>query len=337
MSAGAIVGLVFGCLFVISIITLLVIMPRKAYFTALFSGCYISLFKLIGMKLRGRNVLEIVGAYILSKKSQLGISLYDLEVVSISGGHPCKIVEGIISSNAAGLKFDFNFVKAIDISGKDVLEVVRECINHKVIELPLINSMAQDKQEINAKISLTLKVNAKNFLKGVTDETISARAVEAVVTKIANTTRASELISRPELLDKTIFDAGVDEDSKYELVSADVIHVDYGVNRALSQEKEVLERQHMQNNHALEQRRLAALAQEQEVKVKAEEARLKVLEEELEIPRTIKKAIEDGKIKDVMDYYKLENLRADTDMRRHLSGANNEKKKNNPFDDLDDD
>lgn len=337
MSGGAITGLVIGILVLAVIVALLLLMPRKAYFTALFSGCYLSLFKLIGMKLRKRNVTEIVNAYILSKKSQLGITLYDLEVVSISGGHPSKIVEGIISSKAAGLNFNFDFVKAIDVAGKDVLQVVRQCINPKVIELPLINSMAQDKQEINAKISLTLKVNVKNFLNGVTDETISARAVEAVVTKIANTERAADLISRPELLDKTIFDAGVDEDSKYELVSADVIHVDYGVNRASALEKEALERRQMQSNHALEQRRLAAMAEEQEVKVKAEEARLRVLEEELEIPKTIKKAIEDGKIKDVMDYYKLENLRADTEMRRHLIGNKEPKKGHNPFEDLDED
>ena len=324
MSAGAIVAIVLAGLIFALLLTLFILMPRRAYFSAMFSGCYISLFKLISMKMRKEKVDEIVGAYIFSKKSRLGISMYDLELVSKSGGHPEKIVEGLNAAKSAKLDFDFEFAKAIDISGYDFLEVVRECINPKMIELPLITSVAQDNREVNAKISLTLKVNLKNFLRGVTYETIAARAVEAVVTKIANTLKASDLVSRPELLDKAVFDAGVDDDSKYELVSADVIHVDLGVNRGLSIEKEQIEKNRIIASNQLEHRRLMALAVEQEMKAKAEEMRAKVIENEAEVPKAVIKAIEEGKIKDVVDYYKLQNLQADTEMRRHLIGKKNE-------------
>lgn len=320
MSAGAIVGIVLGAIVFLVLLTLFCLVPKKAYFGTLFSGCWISLFKLIAMKMRKVNVAEIVQAYVLAKKSQLGITLVDLEMVATSGGHPCKIVEGLNAAKSAKLNFDFDFAKAIDISGRDVLEVVRECINAKVIELPLITAVARDNVEVNAKISLTLKVNISNFLKGVSEETISARAVEAVVTRIANTAEANALIARPELLDKTIFDAEVDEDSKYELVSADVIHVDVGVNRAFAKEKEQIEKQRLLQNNQLEHRRLAAMAAEQEMKVKEAEMRVKQAENDAQIPLAVKKAIEEGKIKDVVDYYKLQNLQADTEMRRHLIG-----------------
>lgn len=322
MNAGVIVAIVLAGLVFIFLLTLFILLPKKAYFTALFSGAYVSLFRSISMKLRKENVEELFSAYILSKKSHLNVSLYDLEVISTSGGHPLKVIEGLNAAKNAKLNFDINFVKAVDISGRDILEVVRECINPKVIELPLISSVAQDNWEINVKVSLTLKVNINNFLTGVTEETVSARAVEAVVTKVANTEKASSLVSKPQLIDKAIFDAGIDDDSKYELVSADVIHVDLGNNRGFSAEKEQIEKDRILQSNQLEHRRLIALAVEQEMKAKAEEMRAKVIEKEAEVPKAIVEAIKEGKMKDVVDYYKLQNLQADTEMRRHLIGKN---------------
>lgn len=323
MNAGVIVAIVLAGLVFVFLLTLFILMPKRAYFTAFFSGAYVSLFKSISMKLRKLNVNEIFDAYVLAKKSHISVSIYDLEIISTSGGHPLKIVEGLNAAKNANLNFGIDFVKAIDISGREVLEVVRECINPKIVELPLISSVAQDNWEVNVKVSLTLKVDIKNFLNGVTEETISARAVEAVVTKIANTEKASFLVSKPQLIDKAIFDAGIDDDSKYELVSADVIHVDLGINRGLSAEKEQIEKNRILTANQLEHRRLVAVAVEQEMKAKAEEMRAKVIEKEAEVPKAVVEAIKEGKMKDVVDYYKLQNLQADTEMRRHLVGKSN--------------
>ncbi len=320
MNAGVIVAIVLAVILLLACVVFLVLLPCKAYFTAFFSGCPISGFRAISMKLRKIDVLQVVGAYVLAKKAHLGLTLFDLETVLVSGGHPSKIVEGMIASKSAKLDFSFDFAKAVDVAGMDVVEVVRQCVSPKVIEMPLITSAARDNREVVVKISLTLKVNLKNFLKGVTDETVSARAVEAVVTKIANTTRASELVSRPELIDKAIFDAGVDADSKYELVSADVIHVDLGADRSLSVEKEQIEKNRILAANQLEQRRLVAIAVEQEMKAKEAEMRVRQAENDAEVPKAIIQAINEGKIKDAIDYYKLENLQADTEMRRKLIG-----------------
>lgn len=322
MNAGVVVAIVLASLVFLFLLVLFILMPKRAYFTAMFSGVYISLFKSISMKLRKENVNEIFSAFILAKKSRLSISLYEFEIVSVSGGHPLKIVEGLIAAKNADLKIDFQFAKAVDIAGRDVLEIVRECLNPKIVELPLISSVAQDNREINVKISLTLKVLIDKFLVGVSEETISARAVEAVVTKIANTEKAAFLVSKPQLIDKAIFDAGIDDDSKYELVSADVIHIDLGNDRGLSVEKEQIEKNRIIAANQLEHRRLVALAVEQEMKAKAEEMRANVIANEAEVPKAVVKAINEGKIKDVVDYYKLQNLQADTEMRRHLIGKN---------------
>ncbi len=318
MSGGAIAGVVIAGVLFIFLLTIFIMMPKKVYFMALFSGIYVSAFKLISMKLRKEPYDEIVTAYILSKKSKLNISFYQLELISAGGGHPINIIEGLNAASSAKLDVDLEFAKAVDIAGMDFLEVVKECVNPKVIEIPLITAVAQDKQEINVKISLTLKTVISNYLNGVNVETISARAVEAVVTKIANTQKAIDLTAKPQFLDKAIFDAGIDEDSKYELVSADVIHIDLGINKALLEEKEQIEKQRIITNNQLEHRRLTAVAVEQEMKAKAEEMRAKTIANEAEVPKAIIKAIEEGKIKDVIDYYKLENLQADTEMRRKL-------------------
>ncbi len=322
MSAGAVVSVVLGGLLLIFLLVLLILLPRRAYFSALFAGAYIPLFKSISMKLRKEPVEEIVNAYVLAKKARLGILLFDLEAIKMSGGHPLRVVEGMIAAKNAKLNFDFEFVKAVDISGRDILEVVRECINPKVIEIPLISSVARDNREVNVKISLTLKVKISNFLRGATEETISARVIEAVVTKIANTDKASSLVARPQLIDKAIFDAEVDEDSKYELVSADVVHVDLGIDRGLSAEKEQIEKNRIITANQLEHRRLVAVAMEQEMKVKEAEMRAKLIEEEQQVPKTVVESIKAGKMKDVVDYYKLQNLQADTEMRRRLIGRN---------------
>lgn len=318
MGAGEIFAIVCSGIIFIGLLVFLILLPKKVYFMLLVSGAYISAFTLIGMKLRKEKLDEIANAYVLSKKSSLGISLIEIEHISISGGHPVNVVAGLNAAKLANLKIDSRFAKSVDIAGIDFLSVVRECINPRVIELPLITSAARDNVDVNVKISLSLKVNVQNFLTGVNDETISARAIEAIVTKISNTAKASELVASPEILDKTIFAANVDEDSKYTLVSADVVHIDRGNDNAFEIEKQNIERQRLLTENKLEERRLIAVAVEQEMKAKTEEMKAQAAANEAEVPKKIAQAIEEGKIQDVIDYYKLENLQADTEMRRKM-------------------
>lgn len=319
MNPGWIVLIVFCALLFIYALTIFILLPKKAYFSALFSGTYISTFKLIGLKLRKTDYQNIVEAYIVAKKSMIGLSIAQIESIAASGGNPLKVVNGVVSSRNAKLDFDIDFVKAIDISGRDVLQVIQECMNPKVIQIPLVTGVAQDNFEVSVKASLTLKVNIKNFLEGATEDTVSARAVEAIVTKISNTAVAKSLTSRPELLDKAVFDAGVDTDSKYVLESADIVFITLGENKNALLEKQLIEKQNIIEKNKLEQRKILAAALEQEEKVKIQEAKRKIYEEEQEIPRALAQAVKDGKIKDIVDFYKLQNLQADTEMRRLMA------------------
>lgn len=319
MNPGWIVLIVFCALLFIYALTIFILLPKKAYFSALFSGTYISTFKLIGLKLRKTDYQNIVEAYIVAKKSMIGLSIAQIESIAASGGNPLKVVNGVVASRNAKLDFDIDFVKAIDISGRDVLQVIQECMNPKVIQIPLVTGVAQDNFEVSVKASLTLKVNIKNFLEGTTEDTVSARAVEAIVTKISNTAVAKSLTSRPELLDKAIFDAGVDTDSKYVLESADIVFIELGENKNALLEKQLIEKQNIIEKNKLEQRKILAAALEQEEKVKIQEAKRKIYEEEQEIPRALAQAVKDGKIKDIVDFYKLQNLQADTEMRRLMA------------------
>lgn len=327
MGALEIIGIVLGCLLFTFFLIIFILVPKKAYFSALFSGSYVSAFKLISLKLQKHNFEEIVSAYISAKKSKTSLSFGELEKISLSGGHPKNVMEGLVASKNAKLNLSLDFIKAIDIAGRDALQVVQECLNPKVMELPLILGVAGDQREVNVKISLTLKTNIEKFLSGVTEETISARAVEAVVTKISNTEFANKLTSRPELLDKAIFDAEIDSDAKYTLVSADVIHIDLGNDRSFASEKQLIEKEHILSMNKIEERKKMTELQEREVKIKIEEEKLKLIEEEAQVPRAIVEAINSGKIKDVVDYYKLQNLQADTEMRKLMS----KNYKNNKF------
>lgn len=304
-----------GVLFVF-LMTLFLLLPKRIYFMALFSGACVGVFRLISMKMRKLDFENIVKAFILSRKSHQHLSLAAIESISTNGGHPMAVVEAINASKTAKIDMTLDFIKAVDVAGFDVLEIIKETISPKVVEVPLVSSVAMDKWEINVKISLTLKTNLKNFLSGVGSETIVARAIEAVVTKINNTDKASFLVSKPQLVDKAIFDASIDDDAKYELVSADVLHIDFGRNLALDLEKEQIEKNRIITTNQLEHRRLLAMAKEQEMKAQAEEIKLKAAQEELEVPKAIVEAINAGKMKDVVDYYKLQNLQADTELKR---------------------
>jgi len=316
MGIGEIVAIVFASVVFALLCIFFIVLPKKYYYSAMFSGAYISAFRLIGMKSRKVNLEDVVSAYVLSKKSKLNLTLMDLETVSLSGGSALRVVKGLSTAKIAKINISLDFAKSVDVSGIDIMQVVRECINPKVIELPLVTASAKDYLEVNVKISLSLKVNLKNFLYGVGDDTVAARGIEAAVTKIANTDRADSLVAHPEYLDKAIFDANIDAGAKYELVSADVIHIDLGQDKRIGLEKQSLEQEHLMSMYKLEQRRAEAEAVEKEMKARAEELKAQAAEEEIEIQRAIKDAIDEGKVSDVVELYKLQNLQLDTEIKR---------------------
>lgn len=320
MNAGWIVLIVFSGLLLLSMIIVCWLLPLKSYFTALFSGCYVSVRKLISMRQRKMPVYDIVSAYILAKKAKLDVALKDLESIYEVGGNPARVVEGMVAGSAVGLNLTLEIARKVDFTGQDAVELVKDCINTKIIETPWATSLACDLQEINAKLKLTVKGNFKHLTSGVGLETLLSRANECVVAKIAGARDHKTILQNPLLLSKAVFDGEIDSDTFYEIVSVDVLEVSLGNNIALKREKEKLEKEHLIEMNRIEERRLVAQAVEQEMKAKAQEMKVKLLEQEMEVPKAIAKAVEEGKMDNLIDFYKLENLQADTQMRKHLSG-----------------
>lgn len=324
MGIGEIFGIVFACVVFVLLCMFFVVLPKRHYFSAMFSGVYVSAFRLLGMKARKVNLDDIIPAYVLAKKAKIDISLMDLETLSLSGGSAMRIVKGMSAAKIARVSISLDFAKAADVSGLDIAKLVQEYINPKVIDLPLISASAIDHLEVTTKITLSLKVNLKNLLHGVGDDTIVARGIEAVVTKIANTEKASSLVAHPEFLDRAIFDAKIDEGAKYELVSADVIHIDLGRDKSIELEKQKLETEHLIAIQKMEERRAEAQAIEQEMKARAEEANAQAAEESIEVQKALRQAVEEDRIQDVVDLYKLENLQVDTEMKRQQMKKNDD-------------
>lgn len=324
MSTGAIIAVVISAVMLAILITFFALLPKKVYFSALFSKSHVSAFTLIGMKFRKIDYIDIVNAYILSKKSNQTLTLADLEIISTTGGHPMNVINGLNAAKMAKLNMSVEFAKALDVSGYNIPLVVESFSKPKIIEIPMVSAITKDQIEMNIKIALTLKIDFKNFLRGVTEDTISTRAMEAIVKKVANIDSAQELLAHPEYIDKAVVDAGIDSESKYEVVSVDVILLDMANDRKFDLEKEEIERQRIIEANKLESRRLTAVAMEQEMKARAAEMKAKAAAAEADVPKAIIKAIEDGKIQDMLDYYKLQEIQADIELKRRMLGNEKE-------------
>ena len=64
----------------------------------------------------------------------------------------------------------------------------------------------------------------------------------------------------------------------------------------------------------------AAVASEQEMAARTQEMRAKVVEAEAQVPLAISEAFRSGNL-GIMDYYRMKNLAADTDMRSKIAGS----------------
>lgn len=337
MSGGYIALIVIASLIVIFFIVIFSLLPVKSYFTALFSKCHISARKLITMRFRKLPVFDMVNAYITARTGNAGISLAEIENMHATDCDYNKFIQGLIACKNAGVNIDYNTYKKVYLSGKDILDFVQECLNSKVVETNFITAMCADLQEINSKIKITLKVNMKNLLSTLNEETILARINESVFSFISSTKDHKTILQAPQLLAKAIYDAEVDSGNFYEVVSADVMEINLGNNIALRKEKELIEKNRVLEQNRLEARRLTAVAVEQEMKARTEEMKAKLVEKEMEVPAALTEAVKEGKIDKLIDYYKLQNIQADTEMRRRLGGKFTHPENKNFDDDFDDD
>ena len=302
-----------GGLFLIWMI--LYFIPIGLWFQALVSDVKISLLQLVLMRWRKVPPSVIVGAMIEGKKA--GLELYRdlLEAHYLAGGNVDGVVNALIAAERAGMDLSFEKASAIDLAGRNVFEAVTMSVTPKVIETPLISAVAKDGIELMVKARVTVRTNLERLIGGAGEATVLARIGEGIVTTVGSSLTHSEVLENPDEISKLVLDKGLDSGTAYEIISIDIADIDIGRNIGANLQSLQAEADNKIAQARAEERRAMAVALEQEM-------RAAVVEAEAEIPRAMAQALREGHI-GVLDYYKLQNVLADTEMKKNIgTGAN---------------
>ncbi|MBD5397332.1 flotillin-like protein FloA [bacterium] len=318
MSVGVIVSIVLIGLFLLWL--LFYFIPVGLWFNALVSGVNVSLIQLILMRWRKVPPTVIVRNLIAAKKAGLRLNRNELEAHYLAGGHLNQVVQALISADKANMNLDFKTATAIDLAGRNVFEAVQMSVNPKVINTPPVTAVAKDGIQLIATARVTVRTNIKQLVGGAGEETILARVGEGIVTSIGSAVTHKQVLENPDSISRVVLEKGLDSGTAYEILSIDIADIDVGKNIGAQLQ---IDQANADKNIAqakAEERRAMAVASEQEMKAKAQEARAKVIEAEAEVPLALAAAFRSGNL-GVMDYYRMENVKSDTQMRDSISKA----------------
>ncbi|HEY8346630.1 MAG TPA: flotillin-like protein FloA [Symbiobacteriaceae bacterium] len=302
--------------------------PVGLWISAAAAGVRVSIFYLIGMRLRRVSPARIINPLIKAEKAGLTVDKERLEAHYLAGGNVDRVVNALIAAHRAGIELTFERAAAIDLAGRDVLEAVQMSVNPKVIETPVVAGVAQDGIELKAKARVTVRADINRLVGGAGEETIIARVGEGIVTTIGSAKSHKEVLENPDLISRTVLAKGLDAGTAFEIVSIDIADVDVGANIGARLRADQAEAEKIMAQAKAEERRAMAVAQEQEMKAETQRMRAKVVEAEAQVPLALAQALREGKI-GVMDYLTMKNLQADTLMRESLGrgpGSNPEAK-----------
>lgn len=316
MSLGILISIIVAC--VIGLWILLYFVPVGLWFSALLSGVKVPLIQLIFMRWRNVPPTIIVKAMINATKAGLHLTRDQLEAHFLAGGNIIKVVNALISADKANIQLDFKAATAIDLAGRDIFEAVQMSVNPKVIDTPPISAVAKDGIQLVAKARVTVRANIKQLVGGAGEDTVLARVGEGVVSSIGSAASHKMVLENPDMISKAVLAKGLDSGTAFEILSIDIADVDVGKNIGAMLQMDQAEADKNIAQAKAEERRTMAVAVEQEMKAKAQEARAKVIEAEAEVPKAMAEAFRTGNL-GIMDYYKMKNIQADTDMRESIS------------------
>lgn len=292
--------------------------PVGLWISAAASGVKVGIFNLIGMRLRRVIPSRVVNPLIKAVKAGLSISINKLEAHYLAGGNVDKVVNALIAAQRANIPLEFERAAAIDLAGRDVLEAVQMSVNPKVIETPIVAAIAKDGIELKAKARVTVRANIDRLVGGAGEQTIIARVGEGVVTTVGSATTHKDVLENPDLISRTVLGKGLDAGTAFEILSIDIADIDVGRNIGAQLQTDQAEADKRIAQAKAEERRAMAVAKEQEMKASVQEMRAKVVESEAEVPKAMASALREGKL-GVLDYYNLQNVIADTQMRNSIS------------------
>lgn len=316
-------GIGFYVVVVIAIIVgiwfLFYFIPVGLWFTAQISGVRISLLQLILMRWRKVPPSTIVRAMIEAHKAGLQrILRNDLEAHFLAGGHVEAVVHALVSAEKANIDLPFKMATAIDLAGRDVYEAVQMSVIPKVIDTPPVTAVAKDGIQLIAKARVTVRASIKQLVGGAGEETVLARVGEGIVSSIGSSVDHKAVLENPDSISRVVLEKGLDAGTAFEILSIDIADIDIGKNIGAVLQMDQAEADKNIAQAKAEERRAMAVAQEQEMKALAQEMKAKVIEAEAEVPKAMAEAFRDGNL-GIMDYYRMKNIEADTNMRDSIS------------------
>ena len=315
---GQLLVMIFGA--IILFFVFLYFVPINLWITAIFSGVKVGLFELVFMRIRKVQPSLIVESLITSTKAGLNITSAELETHYLAGGHVQSVIKALISADKANISLSFKQATAIDLAGRDVFEAVQISVNPRVINTPNVAAVAQDGIQLVAKARVTVRVNIAQLVGGAGEETILARVGEGIITCIGSAKSHKEVLENPDKISKLVLSKGLDAGTAYEILSIDIADIDVGANIGAKLQIDQANADLRVAEAKAEERRAMAVAVEQEMKAKTQEARSRVIEAEAEVPKALAEAFRNGNL-GIMDYYRMQNMQADTSMRDSIANG----------------
>ena len=311
-----------GLIILIGVIGLLIVLffvfvPVGLWISSLAANVKVSIFNLVGMRLRRVVPSKIVIPLIKATKAGLNVNVNQLEAHYLAGGNIDSVVDALIPAERAGIELPFEKAAAIDLAGRNVLEAVRMSVNPKVIQTPNVSAVAKDGIELLVKARVTVRADLERLVGGAGEETVLARIGEGIVTTVGSAASHKEVLENPDDISKLVLSKGLDSGTAFEILSIDVADIDVGRNIGAQLQSLQAEADKNIAQAKAEERRAMAVAKEQEM-------RAYVVEAEAEVPKALAFALREGKMS-VMDYYDLQNIKADTLMREKIGEVKQEK------------
>jgi len=313
LATGLTGGLGLLIIVVIAIFLLLYLVPIPLWIAAWASGAYVGLFTLVGMRLRRIPPNTVVTARISAVKAGLDLTVNDLEAHYLAGGNVVRVVNAMISADKANIPLPFKRAAAIDLAGRNVLEAVQMSVLPKVIQTPKIAAVAKDGIQLIAVSLVTVRTNIDRLVGGAGEETIIARVGEGMVSTIGAALSHKNVLENPDHISKHVLTKGLDAGTAYEILSIDIADVTVGENIGAKLQIDQANADKQIAQAKAEERRAMAVAAEQEM-------RARVVEAEAEVPRAMAEAFRHGNL-GIMDYYRMKNVQADTEMRGAIASG----------------
>ena len=292
--------------------------PVPLWISAVAAQAKVCLFSLVGMRLRRVPPALIVTQLIAATKAGLTVNTNALEAHYLAGGNVSAVVNALIAADKASIELSFERAAAIDLAGRDVLEAVKMSVLPKVIMTPLVAAVSMDGIQVKATTRVTVRTNIQRLVGGATEETIIARVGEGIVSTIGSSATYKDVLENPDKISKSVLQKGLDSGTAFEILSIDIADVDVGENIGAKLQMAQADADKNIAQAKAEVRRAMARALEQEMIAKVAEMRAKVTEAEAQVPLAMAEAFKKGNL-GVMDYYKMMNIKSDTEMRGSIS------------------